>query len=297
MYDLTNILTTVAGCSATVIAIMGGFFANKLIALSVERKDVSRRISDIQKEIDFKSKIAEKSKADLDEDDALDFIWENIEDFTTEQPLEEVYKKRNRTKLTQDELLPYWENGKQIKREMYKELTRGSKTNEDGIPYSISNDNCSNFKYSVCKLIIRNIEKYKRKAKASSSQYSSLLSPEYIEYPDLSILPINKDLWYQKVTDIYYEAHASVEWLEIQKKQLFLSKESLRQPKGMITGLIILIVFSVLGIVFPLILAPFQTNNYTIFIAIKSLVIGSFSLNLLAIFVYYIYLLKRKDNI
>ena len=39
-YDLTAVLTTIAAASASIVAILGGFIASKLIAISSERSAV-----------------------------------------------------------------------------------------------------------------------------------------------------------------------------------------------------------------------------------------------------------------
>ena len=53
MYDLTTVLTTIAACSASIVAILGGFIASKLIAISAERDEVNTRISELDEEIEF----------------------------------------------------------------------------------------------------------------------------------------------------------------------------------------------------------------------------------------------------
>lgn len=47
MYDLKTVLTTIAACSASIVAILGGFIASKLIAINAERDEVNTRISEL----------------------------------------------------------------------------------------------------------------------------------------------------------------------------------------------------------------------------------------------------------
>lgn len=54
MYDLTSLLTTIAGCSATIVAIIGGFIASRLIALNIEHNEIISRIYEIDEEFSFK---------------------------------------------------------------------------------------------------------------------------------------------------------------------------------------------------------------------------------------------------
>ena len=53
MYDLTTVLTTIAACSASIVAILGGFIASKLITINAERDEVNTRIAELDEEIDF----------------------------------------------------------------------------------------------------------------------------------------------------------------------------------------------------------------------------------------------------
>lgn len=60
MYELTPLLTTVAGCSATMIAIIGGFMVRKLIAISTERHEISTRLADYDEKIHYQQKRLER---------------------------------------------------------------------------------------------------------------------------------------------------------------------------------------------------------------------------------------------
>lgn len=48
IYDLTPLLTTIAAASASIVAILGGFIASKLISISTERDAVSSKISEVE---------------------------------------------------------------------------------------------------------------------------------------------------------------------------------------------------------------------------------------------------------
>lgn len=78
IYDLTTVLTTIAACSASIVAILGGLIASKLIALNAERNETNTRIAELDEEIDFFTEGHDMLQALLNEDDALDFIKENI---------------------------------------------------------------------------------------------------------------------------------------------------------------------------------------------------------------------------
>lgn len=78
-------------------------------------------------------------------------------------------------------------------------------------------------------------------------------------------------------------------------------KKMLKNPVGVSDGLNIFGLFSLICIVPPLILTPFETTNIYLFWFIKIFFIASFSLGLLSTFLYMKKLLNwpesEKDNI
>ena len=90
-YDLTAVLTTIAAASASIVAILGGFIASKLIAISSERSAVLDHLKQINKELEFHVSERDKIQAENDEDDALDFIRDAIDDLYADNSLENVY--------------------------------------------------------------------------------------------------------------------------------------------------------------------------------------------------------------
>lgn len=49
VYDLTTVLTTIASASASIVAILGGFIASKLITISSERAAALDRVKKLTK--------------------------------------------------------------------------------------------------------------------------------------------------------------------------------------------------------------------------------------------------------
>ena len=114
VYDLTSILTTIAACSASIVAIIGGFIASKLIAINAERDEVDTRISELDEEIAFYTIERNTLQGVLDEDDALEFIEDNIESIIKRRTLDETYKEVERPCLEKEILRPYWERGEKV---------------------------------------------------------------------------------------------------------------------------------------------------------------------------------------
>ena len=59
--ELSAFLTTIAGSSASFVAILGGFVASKLITINGERDAVDNRLNELRSEIDLKKQQCEES--------------------------------------------------------------------------------------------------------------------------------------------------------------------------------------------------------------------------------------------
>ena len=125
MYNLTDTLTTIVACSASIVAILGGFIASKLIAINAERDEVNTRISEIDEEIEFFTKERNLHQAELDEDDALNFVKENIESIVNRRTLEDTYKAEERPQVSKEVLRPYWIRAERIFESLYNVIRTG----------------------------------------------------------------------------------------------------------------------------------------------------------------------------
>lgn len=72
--DYSSFFYSIAGCSATIIAIIGGFIASKLISISADRDNILDKIKEINDELNMKTKQHDDIIEKLDDDDALDFV-------------------------------------------------------------------------------------------------------------------------------------------------------------------------------------------------------------------------------
>ena len=73
-YDLTAFLTTVAASSASIVAILGGFIASKLITISGERDALLVKLNSIEEELRYKSAELDNRRKENDICDAISFI-------------------------------------------------------------------------------------------------------------------------------------------------------------------------------------------------------------------------------
>ena len=76
--DYTSFFYSIAGCSATIIAIIGGFIASKLISISADRDKILDKIKEIEDELDMKTRQYNEAMEELNADDAFGFVRDNI---------------------------------------------------------------------------------------------------------------------------------------------------------------------------------------------------------------------------
>ncbi len=287
MYDLTGLLTTVAACSATVVAIIGGFIASKLISIGTERTEIINKLSEIDKEISFRKNEADDLQSDIDEDDSQDFIVEHIDDIIEENGLDAVYKFEDQPPIDKDALRPYWEIAQTVykrTREFFdkQDDMAECQMNKDDIPVLLAKQMGTDFEYDICKEILDN-----------NSKKNNILGALSISALSAPRLP---GMWYHKAKEKVSDNKSAIKWLEIQQQNLNVKKAALQKPVGMMGGIIIFILFAIANIILPLVLTPFCTNDHRVFCLVKFGVISLFAIGLCMVVGYLIYLLKREPK-
>lgn len=285
VYDLTNILTTIAACSASIVAILGGFIASKLIAINAERDEVDTRISELDEEIAFYTNEQTTLQRNLDEDDALDFIIDNIENIIEERSLDEIYKEEERPRLTKDVLRPYWERGEKAYQLLYDILSQKDdedyEENDDGVPSEVAKTITEEFEYSICKKVCEFFERQQSPLAALSRSIGAT---------------IPASTWYADTTKKLNNIDSKIDWLTLQREQQITRHKSLKKPKGMKVGLALFALFSALNIICPLSISPFITENYQYYCKIKTFSILTFGISLALIMLYLVYLLHWNNR-
>jgi len=283
-YELTSVLTTISAASASIVAILGGFIASKLISISGERNAVISKLKEIDDEIAYRTELLENAQYENDEDDALDFIKKHVEHLVEGDSLEEVYDADEKPGIEYEILYPFWVKAEKISLQ-FKKASYGADYigafNKDGIPTSIVAEMQEDeFAYAICKKI----------AKYNEQQHLYQVNP-YAIMPTYGLEDrVGIPRWYTRNSDIINEQKNALGWLEQQKKHYENAKIRLSNPKGMKTGLWIFILFSVFCVVMPLFLSPFCTPIYEVYIRTKATVLGTFVIGLVSIFIYLIWL-------
>ena len=284
MYDLTSVLTTIAACSASIVAIVGGFIASKLIAINAERDEVNTRISELDEEIEFFTEERDMLQEQLDEDDALDFISENITYIVNRNSLDEAYKKEERPRLEKEVLQPYWSRAEKTYSQycvIVKNTINNYEENDDGVPVEAAKIFTKNFEYVVCKKICEH----------TKEQNSPLYALR------LGLAPtFQTGNWYADTQEKVMSVDNKITYLMLQKKQQETRFKALKKPKGMKLGLILFALFSVVNIICPLNLSPYATESYQCYLQTKIVVISIFTIGLALIMLYLVYLLHWNNK-
>lgn len=297
-YALTSLLTTISSASASFIAILGGLVASKLLTISSERDAVLAKISELDKEISVKEAQKNALQKENNDSDALDFIESNIADLIQGKSLNLVFEKSTEKSLSIKTLQPYWETGiavnKRIQHSMVSGITSISQLRslKKGAELEYSQDV---FSKNVSLIILNYFEDQFNRS--SSSPFSATL-----RVPNTFF---RASIWdrqrYENNARTIFQLQSSLDSLRFQNLQYKKDKKLLKNPVGASDGLNIFGLFSLVCIVFPLILSPFETTNIYLFWFIKIFFIASFSLGLLSTFLYMKKLLNwpesEKDNI
>lgn len=299
-YDLTTVLTTIAAASASIVAILGGFIASKLIAISSERSAALDHLRQINEELEFHIAERDKIQAKNDESDALDFIQTAIDDLWAGNSLENVYSNVDHPDISIECLKPYWDRAVILKEQFQEQVKKQGQLNGDYIPTSlIFTVREDNFGYEILRALGKKLKKRIRTAERAREKASSpfgLVTPDISDYEFDTSSVSGGGYAYHKNCEAIQEESAAIALLELQEKQCTEQIQALKKPRGMKSGLVIFALFTVFCIIVPLAFSPFSVNSYLAFIITKIVFLILFSVGLLAIFSYLTYLLKWDDN-
>lgn len=291
-YDLTSLLTTISSASASFVAILGGLVASRLLTITSERDSVLSKISEVDKEISIKASHQAALKKENVESDALDFIESNIENLVRGSTLESTFEKSSNKELSIETLQPYWKKSVAIKNEIHNDIIPGitgtsifnSLKEEVRLKYAQDS-----FSREVSLIIINQFED-DFEQKHQSNFFPTIRIPK-VNFRTSIFDRQHYDHNIQTITELQSELDS----LYFQKHQLAEEKKSLKMPTNISSGLNTFGLFSLICIVLPLVLIPFETSNIYLFRIVKFFFILSFSVGLFATFSYMKRLLKWPE--
>lgn len=191
-YDLTTVLTTIAAASASIVAILGGFIASKLIAISSERSAVLERLRQINEELEFHITERDKIQAKNDESDALDFIQTAIDDLWAGNSLENVYSNVDHPDISIECLKPYWDRAVILNEQFQEQVKKKRQFNDDYIPTSLTPTvREDDFGYEVLRALGKKLKKRIRVAERAREKESNpfgLVAPDISDYGSIPLL-------------------------------------------------------------------------------------------------------------
>jgi len=289
-YDLTNLLMTIAGCSSTIIAIVGGFIASKLISINTEYRENLMKLNEVQEELSFKKSRIDELNNLLNKDDALRLIYENLEAFVFGTDFKDVYEKEKDVGLDFQSLELLWnesfENWEKLKKVLHELQTEEIDMNTDGIPKCFKEE-LDEFNYDICKKALSFYDNYLiRNQKEGISNWRQLVYRPPIAF---------KERWYYSSSNEIDDLNNSIKWLIFQEDQFNKKITAIVNPKGMKHGLFVFVLFSICSIIVPLTLIPFSTNDIQLYTRVRYGVIIGFIFGLSSVFIYFAALLNSKE--
>lgn len=237
--DLTGFYYSIAGCSATIVAIIGGFIASKLISISSERDGIVEKLRELDELLALKKEQEADITQMLEEDDALDFIKDHIKELVEGNTFAQTYKPEEKERLEADVLEEYWKKSQGVLQEINNCFWKDDcEVNSDKVPNEYALKHEEGFLYDVAVEICKEYER-------RENPLQVLLRPNYG----------NGVGWYTKKADERARLRQEISGLELEQKQYEDKKQAIQKPKGMKSGLIIFVVFALTGVVYPLVCA------------------------------------------
>ena len=303
-YDLTAFLTTVAASSASIVAILGGFIASKLITISGERDALLVKLNSIEEELRYKSAELDNRRKENDICDAISFIRDHVEAVSRQDRIDVVYDTTENNGISKERIEPYWNKALSICRDLIEISPKSSNLNSDGLPKELAGEYSNDtFSYEVLLILVRYAkkvakeqERMQREAVRKSNPFASMFIPSIDMDIFDSIEPTSSSLNYSHNEQEIARLTSDIGFLEFQRGQLEEQRKVLAQPKGMKAGLSIFVIFAITCIITPLAMSPRYTESLLTFWIIKTIILALFIFGLVAIFVYLAYLLRWKNN-
>ena len=271
--EISSLLLTIAGASASFVAILGGFIASKLISINNDRGVAESNLEEVKYQKFLKLGERDIARRAMDEEDALCYIYEHMEELTSGLALDEIYAEDEVQTIELETLLPLWKQV-QFYMERFDEcLQKGDcQFNSVGIPCKLAEEYTDNpFAYEFLRMY-------------SDWGFSD----------DIDNRPIRpRALWYEKNREQLLQANMQAAALDIQQQRYEMDLNRARKPRGIKSGLVIFTLFSIVNIILPLLLsvAPIP-KAWTLVIACGA--IGALTLGFGVTLWYLAKMLKRK---
>lgn len=272
--EISSLLLTIAGVSASFVAIIGGFVASRLITINSERDITKSELEKIRSEKFWKTEQLNGLRKSIDEEDAICYIHNHMEELISDAALDEIYEEDELQLIDYDTILPYWEEAR-IYMKLFDEHLHDEETklNSDYIPCELAEEYTNKiFAYEFLKM------------------YAGWFFSDYFENCE----PMIPREWCESTRQQIIQTNTQIIDLNIQEQRYSMDLNRLKQPKGMKTGLSIFALFSMFNIIMPLFLStvPLSEKWCTIIVYCS---IGTLMAGLTATFLYLVQMLRWKE--
>ncbi len=303
MYELTSLLTTMSAGSASFVAILGGLIAQKVIEINNGRAAIEEEIKELNEQKEFQQKEIDKYDSWIEEDDAIEFIGKRAEALLHEKTFEEALDAEEPNGDEDVKKLHwYWDkalrilqmyaskNGKphfEIVREIIETFEEVSPP--DGEELSLSTD--EDFIKGVCEIIGDHFEAY-YKNDGHNSIGQLYVTPSLLNPTQYGVSLLEYNSW----SDSRNRADVELSAIELHVKQLEDRKRRLIVPDELKNGFWLFGAFILCCVLLPLILTPFMTESYIVFVIVKVLFLSIYGAGLLSVLLYIKRLLPKRTR-
>jgi len=302
--DPNWLLSTIVQSAAAFIAILAGFIVSRLISLSAERNGIEIKIKDAKTQLAIKAK-------NLEEFHLAHLEWDAWEFIETKAVIRELLKNRGEISLsnamnlspdsqrTEKELLPYWEFATQTIKEAFRLLIENlERLPEETVDFGkflkeIKQGDTAGHEFDlffrVYIYLLTAVEK------------STTRSPFNMYIPTMSswqmpeVVPVAEANRYSDLLKDIQTLEQEKNALNIQLTDFRAQLKNIGVPQGLYSGVIILVYFACVGIVYPVLLMPLSSEEFTPFL--KWSVSLLFFSGLLLFFVYLLFSIKQLMSV
>ncbi|MED3627826.1 hypothetical protein P4478_12245 [Bacillus subtilis] len=295
--DLNGLISTITTSTAALVAIIGGFLVSRVISLSSEQTGIKRKIREIDNDLLAKKELLQNVEDYLLEDDARDFLEDNIIKILQQETLSEIINQDTNNNRSEEELKPYFNEMQNIIKELYTLINKLEKFGDDFDDFYKENNHSLKdiekrdlyeIAYEGMMDLIRDSQSQNSDPFAIGLNLSSLSS----------FRPRSVNLEYRDKSKERDRLDADIRVLELQIEEQRKILNDYGKPHGVWGGFAVLVYACIVGIIYPSMLLPYPTETYNDNLTKYWLLFLFFS-QLVALFVYLAFamfkLMKNKS--
>ncbi|ERN51620.1 hypothetical protein [Alkalihalophilus marmarensis] len=282
--DLNNLISTIITSTAALVAIIGGFLVSRVISLASEQNSVIRKIKEIDNDLIAKKEIINSVEKYLFEDDLNHFVSSyNIRKIYQDRSLKEIVEEDHFSRLTVEQLTPYYNQLKDMIDEIERELQVSEYAS-----FKAFKANYRNLKYENrldwYEKIFINVKRIIQPPPVPGVLGFMADSPGIDDYC-IDIDRVSPNTNYSYYVKEQERLEDDIKILVLQKKA---QKEILKdygKPVWVWSGVLVLLYASIVGIILPSLLLPYPLDTYNDNLT-KGYILSLFYSQLILLFIY-----------